>query len=94
MTPSRCRYSAHQHVLLVWLCLSSAAAATAAATTTEAEHDPFKPCPFPNFDGAVQRFSKVLTYKTLSDGKAKDHVVDASLFAGLDAYLSQAYAQV
>lgn len=89
MTPYHCRSSAHQRYLLVWLCLSSAAAAVA-----EAQHDPFQPCHFPDFDGAVQRFSKALTYKTLSDAKAKDHVVDPSQFAELDAHLSQAYAQV
>lgn len=52
------------------------------------------PCGFPDFEQAVQRMSKVLTFQTVSDPEAAQHLVDPEQFRALDAYLAQAYPKV
>jgi hypothetical protein len=94
---------AHSHafinaltVLLATVAASSAVATAAApsAEAASAEPDVFQPCAFPDFEGAVQRMSKVLTFQTVSDPDVAQHLVDPAQFKALDAYLSQAYPKV
>jgi hypothetical protein len=68
--------------------------ASAAPAGAAAAADQFQPCPFPGFEAAVQRFSKVLTFKTVSSADTEHHTVDPQEFDALDAYLAQAYAEV
>jgi hypothetical protein len=75
---------------LIW----TASAATAAPSADGAAQDIFQPCPFPSFDEAVQRFSRVLSFKTLSDVSSEHHVRDPAPFLELDAFLPQAYSKV
>lgn len=68
--------------------------ADASSSAATAAVNQFQPCPVPEFEAAVQRFSKVLTYKTVSSADAEHHIVDPQEFNALDAYLAQAYAEV
>lgn len=54
----------------------------------------FKPCPFPNFTAAVDRFSKVIQFKTVSDRSASSHARYPEQFAELDTFLQAAYPGV
>lgn len=56
--------------------------------------DVFLPCAFPDADAAVQRFSRVLSFATVSNAASEHHVADADEFQRLDKYLSEAYAKV
>lgn len=69
-------------------------AAAAAASNAASEPDIFQPCVFPEFEQAVQRMSKVLTFQTVSDPEVAQHLVDPEQFRALDAYLAQAYPKV
>jgi hypothetical protein len=54
----------------------------------------FLKCGFPDFEAATQRFSKVLSFKTVSSKDAENSVLYPDEFKALDAYLSTAYAKV
>lgn len=73
---------------------TAATAAAPSAKAASAEPDVFQPCAFPDFEGAVQRMSRVLTFQTVSDPDVAQHLVDPAQFRALDAYLAQAYAKV
>jgi hypothetical protein len=51
----------------------------------------FKPCHFPNVTAAVQRFSQVIQFKTVSDLSTSNHVRYPEEFSKLDAFLQAAY---
>lgn len=102
-SPSGCFYTALLLASLVSSSLTASgaaqtavkpAAAAEAAAVSARPDDIFQPCPFPNFDQAVQRFSKVISFQTVSSAASEHHVVDEDEFKALDAYLAQAYAQV
>jgi hypothetical protein len=42
----------------------------------------------------VQRFGRVISFKTVSDASAEHHVLDPVPFQELDAFLPQAYPKV
>lgn len=54
----------------------------------------FLECSFPDFQAATERFSKVLSFKTVSSSSAENAVLYPEEFRALDAYLAQAYAKV
>jgi hypothetical protein len=54
----------------------------------------FKPCPFPNITAAVDRFSKVIQFKTVSDRSTSNHARYPEEFIKLDAFLQAAYPGV
>lgn len=54
----------------------------------------FKPCHFPNFTQAVDHFSKIIQFVTVSDIDKPKHVLHEDEFAQLDAYLPTAYPEV
>lgn len=84
-------------LFVLFLCSTSASLAVGATSAPPSTHpDVFQPCTtLPDFEGSLQRFSKVLSFKTVSDTAAKDHTGDAAgEFAALNAYLEQAYPQV
>jgi hypothetical protein len=61
----------------------------ACASSTE-----FKPCPFPNFTAAVDRFSKVIEFRTVSDRSASSHARYPEEFTKLNTFLQAAYPGV
>jgi hypothetical protein len=70
------------------------AAAGPSAAGAECAADVFLPCAFPDADAAIQRFSKVLSFSTVSNAAAEHHVGDADAFLKLEQYLSEAYPKV
>uniref|UniRef100_A0A383W7F7 Peptidase M20 dimerisation domain-containing protein n=1 Tax=Tetradesmus obliquus TaxID=3088 RepID=A0A383W7F7_TETOB len=73
----------------ILLLLTSWAGNSARAATTD-----FKPCPFPNITAAVDRFSKVIQFKTVSDLSTGNHARYPEEFSELDAFLQAAYPEV
>lgn len=61
------------------------------AATTAA---PFTPCQFPNFDAAIDHFSKIIQFNTVSDSNMPHHVLHEEEFAKLNAYLPTAYPEL
>jgi hypothetical protein len=70
---------------LQWALLSLAAVngTPPPGTTTVDLDSPFLPCPFPAFDAAVRRFSKALTFKTVSSVQADSHALQPEQFEQL-----------
>lgn len=69
-------------------------AAAGPSAAAECAADVFLPCVFPDADAAIQRFSKVLSFPTVSNVTAEHHVGDADAFLKLEQYLSEAYPKV
>lgn len=91
----KCSINCCLSVVVVAFLLGVATDATAAAAAGPgAAAEVFEPCAFPGSDAAVQRFSKVLSFPTVSSAASDHHVVDASVFTSLDHYLADAYRNV
>lgn len=70
------------------------AAAGPSSAGAECAADVFLPCAFPDADAAIQRFSKVLSFPTVSNAAAEHHVGNADVFLKLEQCLSEAYPKV
>lgn len=70
-------------LLLVVSLLSLAARADSTPAGTTTADSLFQPCPFPAFDSALQRFSKVLTFKTISSAHTDNHALHPQEFTAL-----------
>lgn len=68
--------------------------ATANSSQPQQQDSKFQPCPFPDFEGAITRFGRILSFKTVSSRAADNAILYPEEFEQMDKYLSQAYSKV
>ncbi|KAI8465553.1 MAG: hypothetical protein J3K34DRAFT_525282 [Monoraphidium minutum] len=86
------RTMAPAHAVLAMLVAALAASgATAAAPHALTVSDA---CHWDGFDAAVERFSRVIQFKTVSDASSPNHALDPREFTRLDAFLRESYPSV
>jgi hypothetical protein len=69
-------------LLLAWLGLAVGTASKPHGTAKTAD-SVFQPCDFSAFDSALRRFSKALTFQTISNGHTESHALHEQEFRSL-----------